>query len=347
MATGAIPDRLRQFVGKETRVGFVATQDFDRRFLPNKQPLSLRRLQSACSYVIISPHVAAVPNLPRVLRTNMQTLDLKGFQQALADAKSVVILMPENPSLDVVASATCLSLALGEQGKEAVVACPSAMVVEFNRLVGVQKVTDAIENRNLTVSFEDYEATNIERVSYNIENGRFMLVVAPKAGVTAPNKDQIILGYRGVAGDLVIVLGAPTKESLGKFAQEKELFSQQGKVVLINTVPVAGFPGSIELVTPGVSSLSETVMQVVEGLNFQLNADMATNLFAGLRSGSDNFQKVTADTFASASRLMNAGARLDMAAPATEDTVAQAVAPNPTPVEWTEDPKIYKGTSIS
>ena len=146
----------------------------------------------------------------------MQNLDLKGFQQALSEAKSVVILMPEKPSLDTVASATALSLVLSQDNKEVTVACPSPMLVEFNRLVGVQKVTDSIENRNLTISFEDYEATNVERVSYNIENGKFMLVIAPKTGTLAPNKDQVVVGYRGVAGDLVIVVGTPSKDALGK-----------------------------------------------------------------------------------------------------------------------------------
>lgn len=280
----------------------------------------------------------------------MQNLDLKGFQSTLSDAKSVVVLLPENPSLDSVAAATALSIALAEDGKEATVACPSPMLVEFNRLVGVQKVTDSIENRNLTVSFEDYEATNIERVSYNIENGKFMLVIAPKSGVTAPNKDQVILGYRGVAGDVVVVIGAEKKQSLGKFADEKELFGEQAKVVLVNNIPVSGFQNVTELINPNASSVSETVLQVVEGLNLKVNADVASNLFAGLRSGSDNFQtKITADTFAAASRLVSAGARIDGVNQQAQEKTPDVVVQTPVeqvPAEWTEEPKIFTGNRL-
>ncbi|MBI4029011.1 MAG: hypothetical protein HY376_01475 [Candidatus Blackburnbacteria bacterium] len=275
----------------------------------------------------------------------MQNLDLKGFQQTLAEAKSVVILMPEKPSLDTVASATALGLALNQDGKEATVACPSPMLVEFNRLVGVQKVTDSIENRNLTISFEDYEATNIERVSYNIENGKFMLVIAPKTGTLAPNKDQVVVGYRGVAGDLVIVVGAPNKDALGKFNQEKELFGEGSKVILVNNTPVSGFSSVSELISPDASSISESTLCVIEGLNLHLNPDIATNLFVGLRAGTDSFQKaVTAETFSAASRLVSAGARLDSQAttPNTVQNQPQAAAP----ASWMEEPKVFTGDRL-
>lgn len=275
----------------------------------------------------------------------MQNLDLKGFQQVLSEAKSVVILMPEKPSLDTVASATALSLALSQDGKETTVACPSPMLVEFNRLVGVQKVTDSIENRNLTISFEDYEATNIERVSYNIENGKFMLVIAPKTGTLAPNKDQVVVGYRGVAGDLVIVVGASSKDTLGQFNQEKELFGEGTKVVLVSNTPVSGFNSASELISPDASSISESALRVIEGLNLHLNPDMATNLFAGLRAGTDSFQKaVTAETFSAASRLVRAGARLDSqaATPSTVQNQPQAT----TPASWMEEPKVFTGNRL-
>ncbi|MBI2590514.1 MAG: hypothetical protein HYW33_01355 [Candidatus Blackburnbacteria bacterium] len=276
----------------------------------------------------------------------MQNLDLKGFQQALPEAKSVVILMPEKPTLDIVASATALSLALSEDKKETTVACPSPMLVEFNRLVGVQKVTDSIENRNLTISFEDYEATNIERVSYNIESGKFMLVISPKSGTTAPNKDQIVLGYRGVSGDLIIVVGALTKNSLGKFNQEKELFGEGSKVALVNNAPVSGFSSATELISPDASSVSESTLRVIEGLNLNLNPDIATNLLAGLRAGTDSFQRaVTAETFSAASRLVGAGARLDLQS-TTPNTAQNQPQAEKAPSSWMEEPKVFTGNRL-
>lgn len=276
----------------------------------------------------------------------MQTLDIKSFQDNLKDIKSVVILMPENPSLDTVAGATSLMLALQEAGKETTIAAPSPMIVEFNRLVGVQKVTDSIDNKNLTISFEEYDATSVERVSYNIENGKFMLVISPKAGTTPPNKDQVIVGYRGVAGELVIVVGAASRDSLGKFAKNEELFNQNTRVAVVGNAPVQNFTQNLELINPQASSISEVVHDILESASLNVTPDIATNLFMGLRAGSDNFQKgITAETFTRASRLLSSGARLEPVTVVNPSPSPTPVVQN-TPAEWTQEPRVYKGTTL-
>lgn len=278
----------------------------------------------------------------------MQTIDINNFQNMLKDAKSVLVLMPENPSLDAVAAATALSVALEDTGKDVTVAAPTPMLVEANRLVGVQKVTDLPDNKNLTISFQDYDAGQIEKVSYNIEDGRFMLVVSPKPGTTSPNKDQVIVGYKGIAGDLTIIVGAQNRNSLGKFAQKPELFGEGSKIVLVGNTPAEGFTGVSELVNPQSSSVSEVVYEIVESAGLPKNADVATNLFFGLRAGSDNFQKgVTANTFTTASKLLNDGARLEPLP--TQPMQAAAGRPEPVegpPAEWTQEPKVYKGSTL-
>ena len=94
------------------------------------------------------------------------------FKSLLEEAKSILILLPLRPFFDQVAGGLGLYLALRES-KEAAISSPSEMVVEFNRLVGVNKVTNELGNKNLVIKFSDYQATGIERVSYDIENGEF------------------------------------------------------------------------------------------------------------------------------------------------------------------------------
>ncbi len=275
----------------------------------------------------------------------MQQIDIDNFKRLVSDSKSVLILMPENPSLDIVASATSLSLLIESQGKDVTIASPSPMLVEANRLVGVQKVTDLPDNKNLTISFQDYDAGQIEKVSYNIEDGKFMLVVAPKPGMVTPNHDQVIVGYKGVAGDLVIVVGANSKNSLGKFAQNPELFNTNTKVALVGNTPAEGFQNATELINPQSSSVSETVYELAEKVEFQRNSDVATNLFFGVRGGSDNFQKgVTANTFLVASKLLNEGARLEPLPAAQAVQATQSV--QKAPAEWTQEPKVFTGNRL-
>ncbi len=280
--------------------------------------------------------------------THMQNIDIDSFKKLVSEAKTVCVLMPENPSLDAVAAATSISLMLETLGKDVTIASPSPMLVEANRLVGVQKVTDLPDNKNLTISFQDYDATQIEKVSYNIEEGKFMLVVAPKAGTTAPNKDQVIVGYKGVAGDLIIVVGAVSRNSLGKFAQNQELFSANTKVALIGNTPAEGFQNVTELINPQGSSVSEVVYELAEKAGVKVNPDVATNLFFGLRAGSDNFQKnITANTFATASKLLTEGARLEPLNVPQAQSAMQTPQAAQAPAEWTEEPKVYKGTTLT
>lgn len=274
----------------------------------------------------------------------MQTLDIKSFQDNLGAAKSVLILLPEKPEFDHVAGALALSLALQGNGKETTVASASPVTVEFNRLIGVNKITDTIDNHNLTISFEDYDAQGVERVSYNIEEGKFMLVISPKPGIVAPNKDQVIVGYKGITADIVLVVGVENKSELGKFAANEDLFGANSKVVLVNNIPTSGFSGATELINPNASSNSEVSYQLIEALGLNLNPDIATNLFMGLRAGSDNFQrKVTAETFAIASKLLSVGASIE---PIPQARAESHVVPNQTPKEWMENPKVYKGTTL-
>lgn len=239
----------------------------------------------------------------------MQSIDIKGFQEALTASHSVLILLPENPSFDAVAAALALQLSLRASEKEVTVLCPSQMIVEFNRLVGVDKVTDKLGDKNLRIRFKDYRADDIEKVSYDIKDGEFTLLVVSKPKVAPPNKEQVELSYSGASADLVLVVGATDRRSLGKFSQNNEIFAEDKNVGIINHVPVQGFTSALELINPQGSSNSEVVFQLIEALGLPVDEDIAKNLLAGLRAGTDNFQTgVTAETFAIASRLMRSGA---------------------------------------
>lgn len=239
----------------------------------------------------------------------MAIADISQFQNALGDAKSALVILPQNPSFDAVAAGLSMSLALKKQGISSLASSPSPMLVEFNRLVGVDKIREDIDDNNLAISFVNYPPDDIERVTCGIENGKFTLVVLPKTGNKAPMEDQIELSYAGATADLVIVVGANYPNDLGKFAQKKEVL-EMGKLVLLSNNPLSGWPRAIELIDPQASCISEVANDVVEQSGLGSDEDIATNLFLGLEAGTRNFtsQAVTAETFARASKLLRAGA---------------------------------------
>ncbi len=270
------------------------------------------------------------------------------FSSLISSANSILILLSDKPSFDQVAAAVSLYLSL--RGiKDAVVSSPKPMTVEFNRLVGVDKITQELGNKNLTISFKDYPAENIERVSADVEGSQFKLTVIPKAGLTSPQREQVELSSSGVASDLVILVGGDNDADFSSLSTEdlggakvihlgiKQLLTSPNKQIMSFTLPV--------------SSLSELAAILIKESNLNLDGDSATNLIAGIEEGSSNFtgQGVTADTFEVFARLLRSGGQRQQKSGIKRQYPQGSIPgkePSLAPKDWFE-PKIYKGTSIS
>ena len=273
------------------------------------------------------------------------------FSSLISSANSILILLSDKPIFDQVAAALSLYLSLRDK-KNVSISSPKSMTVEFNRLVGVNKIAQELGNKNLTILFKDYPAENIERVSADVEGSQFKLTVIPKTGFTSPQKEQVELSSSGVASDLVILVGGNNDTDFSSLNTEdlsgakvvhvgiKELLASPNKEIMSFTLPV--------------SSLSELVAILIKESNFNLDGDSATNLIAGIEEASDNFTKegVTADTFEVFAHLLRSGGQrvqkdgLKKEYPIGSIPTAPQPVPQPTPKDWFE-PKIYKGTSVS
>jgi nanoRNase/pAp phosphatase (c-di-AMP/oligoRNAs hydrolase) len=74
------------------------------------------------------------------------------FSSILTSAKTVLVFLPDNPNFDEVAAG--LSLFASLKGvKEATISCMAQMRVEHNRLLGVDKISQELGNKNLTIRF--------------------------------------------------------------------------------------------------------------------------------------------------------------------------------------------------
>ena len=179
------------------------------------------------------------------------------------------------------------------------------MTVGFNRLIGVNKIAAEIGNKNLTIRFTGYDAGNIEKVSYDIENGEFRLTVVPKAGFTAPQKEQLNLSYAGVSADLVILIGGANDSHFPALASEEFAganIAHIGTRVLASTREVMSFAKS-------GATTSEIVANLIKESGFSVDPDIATNLVMGIEEGSSNFAgaDVTPETFETFAYLLRSG----------------------------------------
>lgn len=305
------------------------------------------------------------------------------FKNLIDSAQEVLILLPSKPFMDQVAGGLSLYLSLAGSGKAVSISSPLPMVTEFSRLIGVDKVTSEMGNKNLVVSLKNYDANSVDKVSYDIINGQFKLTISPKVGFNSPTKEQIDINYSGVSGDLVILIGGANDSHFPALSKEE---FKTAKLVHIGTRLLEVLNNDLQILSFArpASSTSELVANLIKESEFLVDEDIATNLLAGIEEQSKNFQnsEVTADTFLIFAELLNLGGKRmpkvipaksypngaipnqpynKQAQPVQASTVAKFMdakpedvkaieeveqETQPVPPSWSE-PKIFTGTTVS
>ena len=268
------------------------------------------------------------------------------FQDTIARSNSILIVLPQNPDTDTVAAGLSLCLALSSYGKTTSVFCPSDMLVEFNRLVGVDRVSRELGEKNLTITLRDYPAANIDRVSYNIEGDQMELKIIPKAQVNAPTPEQVVGNLGGMNADTAILVGNITQESLGNASAELEKIPSK-IMILQGSRPqvMERRAGTVEIVDPNTSSISELVGNLLFDINLPISADTANNILMGVTTATNNFtsNRTRPETFELAARLARVRGN---GSPASTQMITQSIqsepAQEPAPTDWTQAPKVYK-----
>jgi nanoRNase/pAp phosphatase (c-di-AMP/oligoRNAs hydrolase) len=277
------------------------------------------------------------------------SVETGALNQTIENAQNIVILLPENATRDAVASALAMYLALSQSQKHVTIGYPKSPTVAWNHLVGLNKMTTKLGNKNFVISL-DYQEGTIEKVSYNIEGNKFNLVIEPRPGAPQFDEKKVSYSYSGMMADVVFAIEAPTREALGSFYSEnKQIFDEKTVVVVDNHTQNSQF-GKINIVRP-TATIAEIVTQMLKDLNLPIDMDIASNLYDGLTIGSRSFAHpaVNAETFETAAFLLNKGAKRRQVPPMgspeerpfTEGVVGGPEAGQPPP-DWFK-PKIFKG----
>ena len=288
--------------------------------------------------------------------------NLEPVKQSLSRAKQTLILLAQNPDQDSVAAGLALYLSLTKQQLNASIGCATPMTVGFNRLFGVDKIKPRIGNQNLVISF-NYPEDSLEKVSYDKDpqNQKFNITIEPKAGLQVLDVNSVEYSYTGSNADVIFVIGARTLEDLGDlFKSEQKLLENKSKTLVnLSSLDKNSQFGTVNLYDPTASGCSEIMFAVLSGLQLPLDADMVTNLLAGIEAKTANFTTIetSADTFEIVSQLMRLGAKkghmaspIPRTAPAWPPRPMQPTPPpaptvvNSAPPDWLK-PKVVTSSS--
>jgi hypothetical protein len=225
-------------------------------------------------------------------------------------AKSVIVILPPDPGKDLVVAATSLHLAFKESGKTSQIGCGSEVHVD-PQIAGVSEIADTIGSRNLVISF-DYQEDDLEKVDYDVrDDGKFYLLVKPKAGAPVPDVHTVKYSYSGATADLVITLGINSLEELGKiYADEKKFLDSSPIISFNNSLRPVAFTSHVY--HKALNSFSELVTVFFEEFNLSVNPAISQNLLANIYESTANLTtgRLTTDTFSAIAFLMRSGAQL-------------------------------------
>ncbi|NMB57190.1 hypothetical protein GYA19_04640 [Candidatus Beckwithbacteria bacterium] len=249
------------------------------------------------------------------------TLPLGEAFNKIKDSKSILILLPQIHTADILASGLALYLTLKEnyQDKDIQIISPVDVVVNFQRLFGVGSISKSLGSKNLVITLNT-GFDNIEKITSDDQGGKFNLVIETKKGIEKIKQEDVSFNYRGLDADLLISIGINNQNQAGNLlSQEPNLFYGRDNIV-ISTSFLPLEIGTIKLWNSQASSVAEIVSKLLRFAKLNLNQDIATNLIAGIEAGTNNLTvKTNADTFAALSWCMkNGGRRNYLSMPATQ-----------------------------
>jgi len=239
---------------------------------------------------------------------NNHQLVFSRINQVVSQKISGAITLPNNPSIDAVASSTALYLSLLKLNKNISLSCSNK--VDYN-LTGVDKIQKnlSVSGDSLMISFP-YSDGSIDKIDYRIEGESFNLIITPRQGFSRLDPSKVSYSYTGGKLDFIFVLDSPTLTSLGDLYQNNQNQFQGVEIINIDRHITNSNFGTINYVNKTASSLSEMIFLLIKNLGVELDKDIATNLYAGLISATNNFSSysVNAQTFETAAFLLKAGA---------------------------------------
>lgn len=233
---------------------------------------------------------------------------LARINDILKKGQSGAIILPTNPTLDAVATGTALYLGLHKMGKSIALVCTSKVDVNVTAADKIQSQL-IISGNNLVVSFP-YADGAIDKVDYNIQGNNFNLIIAPRAGFSKLDPNQVKYSYTGGNLDFIIVIDSPTLNSLGSLYTDNQKQFQGKDIINIDRHLTNSFYGTVNYVNKTSSSMAELILKLIQNLGIEIDRDIATNLYAGIATATNNFSSysVTADTFENVATLLRMGA---------------------------------------
>lgn len=196
----------------------------------------------------------------------------------IEEARNIVILPSKVAGIDSFSSAVGLYYMLKAGGKEVTILYPGMIPENFGNIDDIN-IADNSSARELVVSV-DYSNTAATKVNYSTENDvlRFSLSPVERDFDLSRVKSEI----RGYDFDLIITVGAPSREDLGRLLEDVGGSFGGVDILNIDNSERNQRYGNINVVEPGFDSISLLVLNHAIKWELVVSSKVAEALLKGI-----------------------------------------------------------------
>ena len=244
--------------------------------------------------------------------------------ERIKQAQNILVTVSSNPSVDQLAAAIGLTLALNKMDKHgtAVFSGQVPSTIEFLKPEEtLEKNTDSL--RDFIIALDKSKA---DKLRYKVEDQVVRIFITPYK--TSLSEKDLEFSQGDFNVDVVIALGVTEQQDLDAAITAHGRILHDASVASVSNTG-QGSLGTINWVDPKASSLSEMISSLTDGLDKKLlDNQIATALLTGVVAATDRFrnEKTTPKTMSASAVLMSAGANPQLIATQLE-TVPEPVAP--------------------
>ena len=263
-------------------------------------------------------------------------------EQSLIDrikqAQNVLVTVSVNPSVDQLAAAIGLTVALNKLDKHgtAVFSGEVPSTIEFLKPEEtLEKNTDSL--RDFIIALDKSKA---DKLRYKVEDQVVRIFITPYKTSISENDLDFSQGDFNV--DVVVALGVADQKDIDAAITAHGRILHDATVTSISTQEGNNL-GTINWVDKSASSLSEMMLGLIDGLDKKiLDNQIATALLTGIVASTDRFrnEKTSPKAMSASAELMAAGANQQLIA--TELETPPPPPPEPEPQPEPEKPKEAK-----
>lgn len=208
----------------------------------------------------------------------------------ISGVKNLLLVLPERPTVDMVAGARALALVLRAEGKVVNIACSGDMPREAAFLLSEEQVLTTLSSKKQYIVLVKTKDAPLEQLSYEVFENQVKIFLTPQKGEYTDTDIQFVTESENQF-EAIICLGAKDLEDLGElFTSQTEVFYNQPKLVIDTHVDntLFGTLNIIEVTGSGICELLGKDMLTTKDVF--LSTPVYTALLCGITAATHSFQ---------------------------------------------------------